>query len=74
MKKNSSNLPPGCNMCDIPGERPIDIAIEQLCSICKIEECPADASGDFADCPIGVEKLAQYQIGGEEVELPEAMA
>jgi hypothetical protein len=52
-------------MCDIPGERPLDIAIEHLCKICKIEDCPADASGDFADCPVDVVTLAQDMIDGD---------
>jgi hypothetical protein len=69
-----SNLPPGVSQSDIPGDKPIDHAVDQLCSICRATHCPADESGDYADCPIGVEKLAQYQIDGEEVELPEAMA
>jgi hypothetical protein len=60
-----SNLPPGVSQSDIPGDRPIDHAIDQLCSICRATHCPADESGDYADCPVDVVTLAQDMIDGD---------
>lgn len=54
------NLPPGVNESDIPGNRPLDEAIDKLCSECDLEPCPVDeADGDLEKCPYKVVEKAE---------------
>ena len=43
------NLPPGCSVSDIPGNRSIDEFIDRFCEKCEYEKCPVD--NDVDKCP-----------------------
>jgi hypothetical protein len=63
------NLPPGCNVSDIPGNRPIDEFYDNFCANCTITVCPcelADETIDYDSCPRDINAAWENRNKGDE--------
>lgn len=61
----SFNLPPGCSVSDIPGNRSIDVWYDNFCDKCPEKDCPVDY--EYGICPHNID--AAYEERGFEEDL-----
>lgn len=65
IKMTGWNLPPGCNVSDIPGNRKIDFLwereVEKYCENCEEEKCNHDI--EICQCAEEFEKYFERMLG-----------